>query len=137
MTNKSEKNYKWKTINGLGYSNNSVTLFPFKHSYFDEKPSISYEFEVEKDGDYEIEIHLLPTHANKFDHEIEVQIDAKETKSFLINTKDRDKTWKENVLRNSAIVKLPVTIKGGKHSIKIAVNQTGIVLDYTTINTKI
>jgi len=137
VTNKAKKNYKWKTINGLGYSNNSVTLFPFKHSYFDEKPSISYEFEVEKDGDYEIEIHLLPTHANKFDHEIEVQIDAKETKSFLINTKDRDKTWKENVLRNSAIVKLPVTIKGGKHSIKIAVNQTGIVLDYTTINTKI
>ena len=31
-------------------------------------------------------------------------------KSFLINTKDRDNTWKENVLRNSAIVKLPVSM---------------------------
>ncbi|HEX8013983.1 MAG TPA: glycosyl hydrolase 115 family protein [Flavobacterium sp.] len=134
VTNKTAKNYKWKTINGLGYSNNSVTLFPFKHSYFNEKPSISYEFEVEKAGDYEIEIHLLPTHANNFDHQIEVQIDGSKAKSFSINTKDRDKTWKENVLRNSAIVKLPVSIANrGKHTITIAVNQTGIVLDYITV----
>lgn len=138
VTNKAAKNYKWKTINGLGYSNNSVTLFPFKHSYFDEKPSISYEIEVEKAGDYEIKIHLLPTHANNFDHQIEIQIDGSKAKSFSINTKDRDKTWKENVLRNSAIVKLPVSIANrGKHTITIAVNQTGIVLDYITLNTKI
>ncbi|MEL1252365.1 glycosyl hydrolase 115 family protein [Flavobacterium sp. DGU38] len=134
VANKTVKNYKWKTINGLGYSNNSITLFPFKHSYFDEKPSIAYEFEVEKAGDYEIEIHLLPTHANNFDHQIEVQIDGNKAQSFSINTKDRDKTWKENVLRNSAIVKLPFSIENkGKHTITIAVNQTGIVLDYITV----
>ncbi|WP_281336189.1 glycosyl hydrolase 115 family protein [Flavobacterium eburneipallidum] len=127
-------NYKWKTINGLGFSNNAVTLFPFNHSYFkSEKPSLSYEFEVNKQGDYTIEIHLLPTHSNNFDNEIEVQIDGITSKLFSINTKDRDKTWKENVLRNSAIAKLPVSIKEGKHTITIAVNQTGIVLDYLTI----
>ncbi|WP_163407403.1 glycosyl hydrolase 115 family protein [Flavobacterium ajazii] len=134
VTNKTAKNYKWETINGLGYSNNSVTLFPFKHSYFDDKPSVSYEFEVDKAGDYEIEIHLLPTHANNFDHQIEVQIDGNKSQLFSINTKDRDKTWKENVLRNSAIVKLPASIANkGKHTITIAVNQTGIVLDYIDV----
>ncbi|WP_417941058.1 glycosyl hydrolase 115 family protein [Flavobacterium sp. RS13.1] len=137
VVNKAAKNYKWEKINGLGYSNNSVTLFPFKHSYFAERPSVSYEFDTEKTGDYEIEIHLLPTHANNFDHQIEVQVDASKGQLFAINTKDRDKTWKENVLRNSAIVKLPVPITKGKHTITIAVNQTGIVLDYITVTTKI
>lgn len=131
----SAKNYKWGSINGFGYSNNAVTLFPFKHSYFkDDKPSISYEFEIDKAGDYVIEVHLVPTHANNFDHEISIQIDGNKTRSFSINTKDRDKTWKENVLRNSAVVKLPVSITNkGKHTINIAVNQTGIVLDYITV----
>jgi hypothetical protein len=135
ISKKETKEYKWKTINGLGYSDNSVTLFPLKQQYFKtEKPSVSYEFEVEKTGDYEIEIHLLPTHANNFDHQIEVQIDGNKAQSFSINTKDRDKTWKENVLRNSAIVKLPFSITNkGKHTIKIDVNQTGIVLDYITV----
>ncbi|MFV8464826.1 glycosyl hydrolase 115 family protein [Flavobacterium sp. LB1P62] len=135
VASKASKNYKWETINGLGFSNNAVTLFPFKHSYFkDVKPSISYEFVVDNTGNYEIEIHLLPTHANKFDHEVGVQIDGKETKSFLINTKDRDTAWKENVLRNSAIIKLPVSFANiGKHTVTITVNQTGIVLDQLVV----
>jgi hypothetical protein len=140
FTSKKEvKEYQWKTINGLGYSNNALTLFPLKHTYFkDEKPAVSYEFEIENPGDYEIEIHLLPTHANNFDHQIEVQLNGNKAQSFSINTKDRDKTWKENVLRNSAIVKLPVSnANKGKHTITINVNQTGIVLDYIIVNTKI
>ena len=139
ISKKDTKEYQWKTINGLGYSNNAITLFPLKQKYFKtEKPSVSYDFEIENVGNYEIEIHLLPTHANNFDHQIEVQIDGNKTQSFSINTKDRDKTWKENVLRNSALVKLPVSnANKGKHTIAINVNQTGIVLDYITVNTKI
>ncbi|MDR7370109.1 glycosyl hydrolase 115 family protein [Flavobacterium aquidurense] len=129
------KNYQWKTINGLGYSNNSITLFPLKQQYFKaEKPSVTYNFEVETAGDYEVEIHLLPTHSNNFDHEIGVQLDQNTTQFFKTNTKDRDQTWKENVLRNSAIVKLPVSkLEKGKHTITINVNQSGIVLDYITV----
>jgi len=137
VANKGVKNYRWGAINGFGYSNNAVTLFPFKHSYFkSEKPSASYEFEVEKAGNYEIEVHFVPTHANKFDHEVGVQIDQTEIKSFSTNTKDRDNTWKQNVLRNSAIIKVPVSISAkGKHTVRIEVNQTGIVLDYITVIT--
>lgn len=129
------KSYKWKSINGLGYSNNAITLFPFRQSYFKTtKPSVLYEFEIEKTGDYTIEVHLLPTHSNNFDHEIGVGIDGNSSSFFKINTKDRDKTWKENVLRNSAVVKVPVSnLQKGKHTFKIEVNQTGIVLDYLTV----
>jgi len=138
VAKKGANEYQWKTINGLGYSDNAITLFPLKQHYFKtEKPSVSYEFEIEKAGDYEIEIHLLPTHSNNFDHEIGVHTDGNKTQSFSINSKERDKTWKENVLRNSAIVKLPVSITNiGKHTITITVNQTGIVLDYITVNAK-
>jgi hypothetical protein len=136
VSKKELKEYQWKYINGLGYSNNAVTLFPLKQEYFKtEKPFILYEFGIENAGEYEIEVHLLPTHSNNFDHEIGVQLDRKTTQFFKINTKDRDKTWKENVLRNSAIAKVPATsLQKGKHSIKVEVNQTGIVLDYITVN---
>jgi hypothetical protein len=138
VAKKNVKNYQWRKINGLGYSNNAITLFPFIQSYFKtEKPSVSYAFEITASGDYEIQINLLPTHANNFDHQIGVQIDGNKMQSFSINTKDRDPSWKENVLRNSAVVKLPVSIATkGKHTIKISVNQTGIVLDYLTIKSK-
>lgn len=132
------KSYNWKSINGLGYSNNAITLFPFRQNYFKTpKPSVLYEFEIEKTGDYTIEVHLLPTHSNNFDHEIGVGIDGNSSSFFKINTKDRDKAWKENVLRNSAVVKVPVSnLQKGKHTFKIEVNQTGIVLDYLTVEVR-
>ena len=128
-------NYKWQTINGLGYSNNALTLFPLNQHYFkNEKPAVSYEFEVSSNGNYVAEIHFLPTHSNNFDHEVFVQVDKNPASSFKINTKDRDITWKENVLRNSAIVKVPFTVSGTKNKkITISVNQTGIVLDYICV----
>ncbi|WP_426484769.1 glycosyl hydrolase 115 family protein [Flavobacterium sp. 2] len=135
VSQKGFKNYNWKTINGLGYSNNAITLFPLKQQYFKtEKPFIIYEFEIMTAGEYEIEVRLLPTHANNFDHEIGVQLDKTVLQNFKTNTKDRDKTWKENVLRNSAIVKLPASnLEKGKHIIKVEVNQTGIVLDQLAV----
>ncbi|WP_035651095.1 glycosyl hydrolase 115 family protein [Flavobacterium sp. ASV13] len=135
VSQKGFKNYNWKTINGLGYSNNAITLFPLKQQYFKtEKPFIIYQFEIKTAGEYEIEVRLLPTHANNFDHEIGVQLDKNVLQNFKTNTRDRDKTWKENVLRNSAIVKLPASnLEKGKHTIKVEVNQTGILLDQLAV----
>lgn len=135
VSQKGLKNYNWKAINGLGYSNNAITLFPLKQQYFKtEKPFAIYEFEIKTSGEYEIEVRLLPTHANNFDHEIGIQLDKNVLQNFKTNTRDREKTWKENVLRNSAIVKLPASnLEKGKHTIKVEVNQTGIVLDQLAV----
>ncbi len=128
--------YTWKPVKGLGYSNTAITLFPFKHSYFNkEKPWISYEFVVKEAGDYNLEIRLLPTHANNFDHNIAVQVNNNSIQNFAINTKGRSAAWKTNVLRNSAIVDCNVSnLKAGTHQFKIFVNQTGIVLDQLAIS---
>ena len=132
------KNYQWKLIEGLGYSNAAVTLFPLQSSYFEtEKPSVTYTFETEKTGEYEIEIRFIPTHANNSDHEATIFFDTKTSETFKLNSYDRNAAWKANVLRNAAIFKLPVTIeKAGKHTITIAVNQTGIVIDQLAIYPK-
>ncbi len=78
---------------------------------------------------------MLPTHSNNFDHEIGIQIGSETTFIFLKQIqKIVIKTWKENVLRNSAIVRLPAShLEKGKHKIKIEVNQTGIVLDQLAV----
>ncbi len=129
-------NYNWQTIEGLGYSNSAVTLFPLKASNFEkEKPSVTYAFENNATGDYEIEVRFIPTHANNFDHEVTIAFDEKTAKSFKINSFERNAAWKENVLRNAAIFSLPVSIENiGKHRIKIKVNQTGIIIDQISVH---
>lgn len=132
------KNYNWQTIDGLGYSNAAISLFPLKSCYFeDQKPSLTYTFECDATGEYEIEVRFIPTHANNSDHEAKITFDSKTSKSFKLNSFDRNAAWKANVLRNAAIFTLPVTIENnGKHSITIEVNQTGIVIDQIAVYPK-
>jgi hypothetical protein len=129
-------NYEWITIEELGYSNSSVTLFPFNNHMFDnESPYLEYNFDVEKTGRYKIEIRCLPTHSNNFDQKLWIEIDGNIFKASSLNTKGRSEIWMENVLRNFSMVTYPVTVdKTGKHILKVYVNQTGIVVDQIAIN---
>lgn len=129
-------NYEWKTIEGLGYSNSCITLFPFdNHIFNNETPYLEYSFDIEKTGKYEIEIRCLPTHSNNFGHKIWIEINGNILKTYSINTKGRSEAWKKNVLRNFVSIKYPVTFeKRGKQTLKVCVNQTGIVLDQIAIN---
>lgn len=130
------ENYQWKIIEELGYSNASVSLFPFEnHVFNNEKPSLSYDFNIEKTGTYQLELRFLPTHANNFDHKIWLSVNDSEAKAYEINTKGRSEAWKENVLRNFGSITYPIVIdKAGKQTIKISVNQPGIVLDQLAIS---
>ena len=95
---------------------------------------MTYTFESDKTGEYEIEVRFIPTHANNSDHQATITFDSNTNKTFKLNSFDRDANWKANVLRNAAIITLPVKIdKAGKHTIKIEVNQTGIVIDQLAI----
>lgn len=128
--------YQWNKIAGLGYSNAAITLFPFATKEFEKDlPWVEYEFEVDKPGDYVVEVRCLPTHSNDFNHQLTVQVDDHESSSFLINTKGRSEAWKINTLRNYNAVKYPVTLNSkGKHQLKLSVNQTGIVIDQMAVN---
>ncbi|MFA9390660.1 MAG: glycosyl hydrolase 115 family protein [Prolixibacteraceae bacterium] len=132
---KKKENYEWKTIEGLGYSNESLTLFPLgNHHFKNDLPYVEYRFDVEKAGNYQLEIRCLPNHSNQFDFSLFLEINDTNRKEYSINTKGRSEAWKVNVLRNSAIVKHPFKVtKAGKQTLRIYVNQTGIVLDQLAI----
>ncbi len=133
---KNLEKYKWGTIEGLGYSNSSLTLFPFdNHLFSKSEPYLEYNFNVEKAGKYKVEIRCIPTHANNYDHIVSLEGNGKDRKDFSINTKGRSEAWKENVLRNYVSITYPVTFeKAGIQTLKIYVNQTGIVFDQIAIN---
>lgn len=130
--------YQWKVIEGLGYSNSSVTLFPFENHIFNkEKPFVEYTFEIEKAGEYHVEIRFLPTHSNNFDHLVSVGVNDNEFTDYALNTKGRSEGWKENTLRNFVPITYPIAIdKTGKQTLKILVNQPGIVIDQIAITPK-
>jgi hypothetical protein len=127
----------WGTVEGLGYSNASVTLFPFDHHSFSSgaMPHLQYTFKVDNPGPYTIEIRCMPTHSNAYDHEVWVEVNDEAPQAYAINTKGRSEAWKESVLRNYVPITHPVTIETtGTQTITIYVNQTGIVLDQMAIS---
>jgi hypothetical protein len=132
------ENYTWGTVEGLGYSNSSITLFPFdNHLFSHSEPFLEYNFNIEKTGKYDVEIRCIPTHANNFDHAVSIELNGKDRKSFSINTKGRSEAWKENVLRNFVSVIYPADFeKPGVQTLKIYVNQTGIILDQIAVSSK-
>ena len=128
-------NGNWKTIKGFGYSNDAITVFPLTATDFnEEKPWVSYEFDNTEAGDYQLELRFIPTHANNFDHQITIEVNGEPLEPMNLNTKGRSEEWKENVLRNSKIVQVPVVLQSqGKNTFRIYVNQTGIVLDQVAL----
>ncbi len=130
-----EENYQWKVIDGLGYSNSSITLFPFENHLFQkEKPYIEYTFDIEKTGTYQLEIRCLPTHSNNFDHKVWVDVNDKGTKEYSVNSKGRGKPWEENIIGNFSSITYPIIFdKTGKQTLKISINQPGIVIDQIAI----
>ncbi|GAF02105.1 glycosyl hydrolase 115 family protein [Saccharicrinis fermentans] len=129
------ENFQWEVIHGLGYSNASVTLYPFVQKYFaEDRPCVSYRFHTKERGKYEVEIRCLPTHSIHFDHELGVSLDNRAYQNFKLNTKGRSLEWKNNVLRNFKSVKYMVQIdQPGEHELSLSVNQTGIVIDQIAI----
>ncbi|CAD5283255.1 MULTISPECIES: glycosyl hydrolase 115 family protein [unclassified Imperialibacter] len=135
VASKGAENYEWKAIEGLGYSAASVTLFPFEsHIFSNELPYLEYQFSLEKAGSYELEVRCLPTHANQYDFEVGIEVNQTGRRDFPINTRGRSEEWKTNVLRNFVSVMYPFTTeKAGIQTVRIYVNQTGIVIDQLAV----
>ncbi len=129
--------YVWNSIRGLGYSNAAITLLPLNTTYFKKRkqPFIEYSFNAKETGLFELQVRCLPTHSNNYDHQLGIQLDKATIEYFSINTKGRGNDWKQNILRNSQIVKMKMNIeKAGKHTIRLFVNQTGIIIDQLAID---
>ena len=138
-----EEGYKWQTIEGLGYSNNAITLMPMSIKTFkNKKPSIEYTFNIDEPCSYELQVRFLPTYGNGSDLQVGVKINDGKINSFDLDSKIKgahyfNRKWLTNISRNSVIVKFKHTAdKSGKQVIQIYVNQTGIVIDQLAVDFK-
>jgi len=139
--NTSAGSSQWKSVDALGYSQSAMLLQPFAaklSANFKENPTLEYEFSAPTDS-ATVSIYLLPTHAldGGNNQRIAVSIDQGEAKTFNINTAGRSNSWKENVLRNQAVVKLSYKIGfAGKHVLKIYAIDPDMIIDQLLIDFK-
>lgn len=134
---------RWHAIEGFGHSDNAVTIFPSEyHSVTNNKVSLSdennpwleYQITLPHAGKYEIELHFIPTHTNQYNDQVNLAFNGKYSGSAMLNTKGRSEQWKTNVLRNSQIKTFKVSVKqAGLQRLRLAMNQTGIVLDQIAV----
>jgi hypothetical protein len=131
---------KWQKIDGLGYSLSAMVLQPFgikPSENITENPSLEYVFSTKADSST-IFLYLLPTHAldGGNNQRIAISIDGCVPKTFNINTIGRSNAWRENVLRNQTVLKLPYRFSYGRHSLKIYALDPDMVIDQILIDFK-
>ena len=91
---------------------------------------LTYRFEVEKAGDYQLQTALLPTQPNdNGDLRYSVSIDDGEPTVYSLKEPFRSEEWKQNVLRGQALRDLPVNLSAGRHTMTIRALDPHIVVD--------
>ena len=132
----------WKSIEGLGYSSSAMLLQPFDaklHKDIADNPALVYEFTTEHAESAFIRLYMLPIHPADSHNalRIAVSVDNSPPQLFNIKTEGRSNTWKENVLRNQTIVKMPWKFtKVGKHTLRIIAVDPDVEIDQVMIDFK-
>jgi len=133
----------WQAVERLGYSRSAMLLQPYNSKLNPDllqNPSLEYEFSIEKADSALIQLYLLPTHPPESDKalRIAVSMDGSLPKLFNIKTEGRSAAWKENVLRNRAIIKMPWKFSAtGKHRLRIFAVDPDLIIDQLQIDFKI
>jgi hypothetical protein len=139
---------KWTVLPELGISGASVEYGASgllgntsTHSKDEEAPWLEYEFTVVRTGDATLTLHLLPTFAIDSQHRLRyaialngatpVEMDASGSGEWHEN---KAPTWADNVLRNSALAKLPLgKLPAGVHRLRLIYRDPGVVFEHIVV----
>ena len=111
-----------KKIQMLGHSMKAVAL--------PKDGTLTYRFEVEKDGDYQLQTALIPTQPNdNGELRYSVSVDGGESTVYNLKEPFRSEEWKQNVLRGQALRDLPINLSAGRHTMTIHALDSHIVVD--------
>ena len=92
--------------------------------------SLSYSFHTDRGGKAVIRIAVIPTQAmDRGDIRFRVGIDGGDMKTISIKEPYRSEKWKVNVMRQQALVEIPVEIEAGDHSLEFEAVDDHIILD--------
>jgi hypothetical protein len=138
----------WNVLTELGISpGGSVTfggpglLADDSTSAFNTQPSLDYDFSTTSAGPANITVHLLPTfpldseHAQRFALSIDggtaITLDSGSTGEWH---EDSAPVWAANVLRNSAVLTVPLTnLNPGRHTLRLLYIDPGVVFEHIVI----
>jgi hypothetical protein len=139
---------KWMVLPELGISGASVVYGApgllgntSMHSKDEDAPWLDYDFTVVKTGDFTLTLHLLPTFAIDSQHQLRyaialdgatpVEMDASGSGEWRENSAP---TWAENILRNSALAKLPLgKLSAGEHKMRLIYLDPGVVFEHIVV----
>ncbi len=133
----------WQIIDNLGYTGKAVMLMSDNNYdqdnafYQPMKPSLEYHFYSFSTGKTMVSVYCLPLHAMNNNHKLRlsVTIDDQSPQVIDYRTFNRSEVWKQNVLRNMAVIESEHDIHTpGKHILKIEALDPCIIIDRITID---
>jgi hypothetical protein len=136
-------NYQWQTLSGIGYAGKAMLLLNKENALQDDSVSKSVHASLEYDlytfstGKAQITVYCVPVHALNTLHQMSISVTIDDAEPHIIDyrTFGRSDTWKQNVLRNNAIVQTEQLFhSSGKHTLKITALDPGVMIDRITID---
>ena len=99
--------------------------------------TLTYQFSVNKEGDYALRTALIPTQPNDDgDLRYSVSIDGGGLTTYSLKEPFRSERWKQNVLRGQALRQQIVHLTAGSHTLTIRAIDDHIVVDQWMIDPK-
>ena len=111
-----------RTVQMLGYSMNAVAM--------PKDGTLTYRFDVEQDGEYIVQVALIPTQpADNGDLRFSMSIDGNTPIVYSLKEPFRSEEWKQNVLRGQALRQQTMGLFKGSHILTIHAFDNHIVVD--------
>lgn len=135
-----------KVIDNYGLSGRSLKAYPLAKDYPDdvEHPSVTYDFYVTQQGDYEVSVFVAPSN-NTFKNQnlsFALNVDGSDLRKIslfpdgYLAGNNNDRNWCEAVLRNCRELKAEFKLEKGKHTIEYIVCDSMVVLQKIEIRKK-
>lgn len=116
-------NGDYSPCEGLGYEEKAIAI--------PKNKSVNYTFDAINTDSVEIEVHLLPCHPIEGKSiRIALSLDGQQIPASNYETYGRSEIWKENVLRNKAILHFTLPLsQNEKHCLQAKAIDKGVILD--------
>ncbi|MEQ1761811.1 MAG: glycosyl hydrolase 115 family protein [Pyrinomonadaceae bacterium] len=126
--------FSWQVIKGLGKTGDSVSVLPARAKTFAAgAPSLEYQIEVEKAGDFDLAFFLIPTQplVPSGGLRLAFSVDGG-TPQIVVIDKDNEvssRTWAQNILDATVRGRTKISLTSGRHMLRIFAVDTGVLLD--------
>ena len=127
--------FSWRVIEGLGKTEDSVSVFPARARSFDPKtaPYIEFEIDIEEAAEFDAQFYLIPTQPLVPGNGLRIafSIDGGEQQIVVVDndTEVSSRKWAQNILDETTIGSAKTKLTSGRHKLRVIAIDTGIVLD--------